>query len=608
MEIKGDAAICYVGMPRVREAGIDVLSFHVHRYVFGWLRLHGCDSVLITVGFEKSACESVTLAVRADEARVVRVGWSFGDLLELWQSGSRQLTLEPVGGAGDAIVYDLVPVFDDTLDSKAAGIGPGVLAFGLLLNAGRLSEQAIQRLQLPVAESIRAARRNAVRMFMEEHSVQEMKSYLYEFMDRLPEWTGCDCAASFILASNLEAMTVIDGNTKDRVHAENVDKACLDVLAERLYRDPAEGSTERLVGMSVLLGGDAGGVFRAVLEQHRRFPQIPFHVLVRADSDGKGAGEWRLLEDTSGRTFKGFYRVGGRGDEQMMVLLPLIVEESGESELLGFVCLAYREEMKLLASFSRLAMEMREQLAAALRYSPLYTLRARKLWILSQLRKVLEREVVADGDGFEERHTRLIGKVSELLAREVEIPSFAIGYIRRQKKEDGKRVLTYAHPHGWSQFQEVSLEVDVAREERIDSGVSALAVRLGRPLVLAGGHGQGEALEFRNYLYVCEENGRLLDARGVQAEAVAGVDLQDVHAAEAQGWVRLSRYYKPARESTYATLAFPITYAGTAFGVLTLEVEKDTDWLWWTGFGSKFFWELVVTDLAAAFYELRERA
>lgn len=605
MARKDDTAICYVGMPRVRPSGIDILSFHVHRYVFGWLRLHRRDSVLITVGFEKSMCESVTLVVREDSAKVVEAGWSFGDLLELWQSGSRQLRLEPLGDGGDFVAYDLVPVFDETLSGGGEwdGTESGILGFVLLLKGEELSAEAVQRLQLPVGEAIRAARRNGLRMFMESHSVEEMKTFLYAFMDRLPEWTGCDYASSFLLASNLETMTALDDEHGSREHLEH---AYLDVLAERLYGDPGGGCAERLVGMSVCLGDEEGGIFRAVMERHRRLPQSAFHVLLREADGVRGtAGGWRLSCDENDRVEPSFYRIACRGDEQMMVLLPLVVEDNGESELLGFVCLVYREQMKILPSFARLALEIRQSLASALRYSPLYTLRARKLSVLRRLRAVLESGVVQKDGDRDARHTELIGKVSDLLVREVEIPSFAIGYIRREGAGDG-RFLCYAYPHGWSRHQDIKLAIDVSAAERADSGISTLAIRLGRPLVLAGGHGQGGRLEFRNYLYVHEESGRLLDARGVQAEQVLGGDFENIALQEAGGWVRLSKYYRPARESSYATLAFPLQFAGEALGVLTLEVEKDTDWLWWTGFGSRFFWELVVADLSWAFYELQK--
>src|SRR5690606_17787390 len=131
--------------------------------------------------------------------------------------------------------------------------------------------------------------------FMESHNVEEMKSFLYAFMDRLPEWTGCDYSSSFLLAGNLETMTAMDGKSAS---PEDLGQAYLDVLAERLYGDPSDGGTERLVGMSVCLGGKAGGMFRAVLERHRRFPQSDYHVLVRetALEDGTPGG-WRLSGD-----------------------------------------------------------------------------------------------------------------------------------------------------------------------------------------------------------------------------------------------------------------------------------------------------------------------
>ncbi|MFW6058048.1 MAG: hypothetical protein ACOC9W_04250, partial [Persicimonas sp.] len=62
--------------------------------------------------------------------------------------------------------------------------------------------------------------------------------------------------------------------------------------------------------------------------------------------------------------------------------------------------------------------------------------------------------------------------------------------------------------------------------------------------------------------------------------------------------------YKPARSSAYATLAYPISFNGDPLGVITVEVERETNWLWWTGFGAQLFWELLANELAYAFYAM----
>ncbi len=143
----------------------------------------------------------------------------------------------------------------------------------------------------------------------------------------------------------------------------------------------------------------------------------------------------------------------------------------------------------------------------------------------------------------------------------------------------------------------IVMRVDVPAAQRTDSGVSSLAVRLNRTLVLAGGYGEGDDFGFKNSLFVHEESGRLEDVRRGKLADVGN-----------EQWVALSDYYKPARQHAYATLAYPITFAGDVLGVLTIEVDKDTDWLWWTGFGGHLFWQLFASELASVFFALHVRA
>jgi hypothetical protein len=63
----------------------------------------------------------------------------------------------------------------------------------------------------------------------------------------------------------------------------------------------------------------------------------------------------------------------------------------------------------------------------------------------------------------------------------------------------------------------------------------------------------------------------------------------------------------PARDRAYATLAYPIMFDRQPLGVLAVEVDKSTDWLWWTGFGGHLFWQLVASELSSAFYQLGVR-
>ena len=195
---------------------------------------------------------------------------------------------------------------------------------------------------------------------------------------------------------------------------------------------------------------------------------------------------------------------------------------------------------------------------------------------------------IVEHEGRERAHfiiEKLIESVSKLVAEHVDVPSFALGYLVDDKKD---RTIRYVHPHGWTRFDDLDLEIDVADDERVDSGISALAVRLNRPVVLAGGHGEGEELAFKNHLWVDEVAGRLFDARAV------GKSIEELRAHCRP----LRDYYKPARETAYATLAYPMTFSDSLAGVLTIEVEKATDWLWWTGFGGNLFWDMIAREMA----------
>ncbi|MBA2660858.1 MAG: hypothetical protein H0U74_01070 [Bradymonadaceae bacterium] len=580
MAAKSDDAICYVGMPRMTQSGRDVLAFHLHRYVAIWLRRHGRDRVLVTVGFEKSACESTTVALSVGQSRAVAVGWNFDDLIHTCQYGDGRLRLEQGGDDGDSVSYEVTPVYDDAPEGVTSR---ALLAFVLILRGDKLTPEAMPELSEQVAEAVRAGRRNAVRLFFDDNKALAMKAFLYRLMSHLPEWSGCDHSASFILTSNLEAMTL-----------EDSERARFSVLAERLFLEHERAGVERLVGMSVSLGDASSGILRAAIARQRREPQVPFHVFVR---DGEDPSQW-VLQGEEHQSFPGLHRVSGRDDESMYVLVPLLAQEGADTELLGFLSLAYRTNTELAASIGPTIVEMSDKLAATLRFSPLYTLRARKLWILTQTRQALARTLAAPDEGTA-KVEQLIGEVSALIGRHVEIPSFAIGYIQRSAGplQSARRHLRYVHPKGWSHFDQLELAVDVDPADRVDSGVSSLAVRLARPLVLAGGHGQGEALAFRNYLFVHEESAQLIDARSPEATMIA----------DDASWVRLSDYYKPVRQTAYATLAYPILFGHEALGVLTIEVDKDTDWLWWTGFGGQLFWELLAAELAYAFWALGVR-
>ncbi|QDG53977.1 hypothetical protein FIV42_25510 [Persicimonas caeni] len=569
-------AIRYTGAPQLTEGGAEVLAFHFHRYLATWLEQERRARVLVTVGFENSEVQSATFDASIARCEIVEVAWTFEDLCRIYRQGDGRLHVEQRGESGHTVVYDLVPLLDTPVSGGEARV---LLGFALVDEADVMGPDGLGQLAAQATEAIRAARRNAMRLFFDDMKTLPIKTTLYGLMEHLPEWTGCDHSAAMLMTSSLEAMTL--GSSGE---------SRFDFLAERLYCDDDEGAPRRLVGMSVSLSDATAGFLGQAVERQARDPEQPIQIYVRSDDDPQS---WCAIEDGDD-CVPSFHHCEERADESMYVLVPLLAHDVSETELLGFVSLVYKHRRELAASTRDILDELSQNLSSMLRYSPLYTLNARKLWILRQTRAALE-EAIVGSNGANARVESLIGEVTSLIVEHVDIPSFAIAYMRREGDNGAqKRFLRYAHPHGWTHFEQLNLPVDVDFGEHADSGVSSLAVRINRPLVLAGGRGEGDQLAFKNYLFVDETRGVVIDARSPQAAGVA----------DETGWVRLSDYYKPARSSSYATLAYPISFGGEPLGVISLEVERSTSWLWWTGFGAQLFWSLLANELAYAFHAL----
>ena len=400
-------------------------------------------------------------------------------------------------------------------------------------------------------------------------------------MEELPGWVGCDHSATMILTSSLEAMTL-----------EEAASFQFNVLAERTFSHDPASAPERLVGMTIHVDDEGAALLGAAFERQREDAELPYQLFER-ERDEQGQVWWRGV-DTGGR-HQPFHQLRGRQDEGMLALLPLVAGEAQDAELLGFLALTWRAPLALPSATGQLLAEASEHLADVLRTSSLYALSARKLWILRRMRRAAERALASSGhDADQGRVEELIGEVAELLASHVDVPSFAIASMVHDAERG--RLLRYAHPHGWAHFEELELPVDVSPEQAHDSSVSSLAVRLNKPMVLAGGYGEGDTFDFKNSLFVDEASGRVRDVRS------GGLGQE-----EAGDWIALSEYYKAARDQAYATLAYPIVFADEPLGVLTIEVDKQTSWLWWTGFGGHLFWQLVASELASAFYFLGVR-
>lgn len=587
-----DDAICATGRFEISEQTREVIAFHLKTMLSVWLRYFKIDEVLVCPGFEHSSVGLGAYVVREDQCEPAEEGtWDFHELLQTWRYGSPRMVWK-------SAEHRLVPITE-----SPEGGEPVVLGF-VMVRADRIvPEVGFEQLPHLVGEALRSCRRNGVRLFFEERSDLAVKAQLYQLMSSFSEWLGCDHSASILLSRQPLELGQLEQPA-----------ATVDVLAERLFFDGAPAgddeeapedktpeeqgdscreSARRLVGM--VLDVDERSqptVLTEALARQLAAPQTCCHVFERP-ADGASADEapppW-LSREAPQMAIGEWHTLVDRPVARACWMVPMISHTQGAPELLGFVAFYFAQPQAPAPHALALITEIAAQLARVLRHSSIYVLAASKLRIVQQIRHIAE-DAIRSGETGEAVVNAYIAKVTALIAEQVEVPSVAIAYIVDQQ---GERWLRYAHPHGWTRFDQLDIPVDVAVEQRADSGISALAVRLGRAITLAGGHGSGDNLRFKNELFIDEESGSLLDARSPQWSSVD----------DRSRWSRLSDYYKPARSSAYATLAFPVLYADRALGVLTVEVERSTDWVWWSGLGGQLFWELVAAELAFGFAAL----
>ncbi|MFB6263093.1 MAG: hypothetical protein ABEL76_05630 [Bradymonadaceae bacterium] len=559
-----------VGPPVMTDDGLELFSFHLRRFLAS-VSQPPSRPLYVTVGLEGSECRSATFEVGVDDCQPVAVEWTFEDLCHAYRYSDGRLCIEG-RDEYEQTVYEVVPL----LDRPVTGGAPRVVLGYVVYRQGSENGDDVDGCTEQIAEALRCARRNAIRMFFDEEATGSIKQRLYELMGHFPEWFGCDHSASLLMTSTLETMALDDSE-----HGR------LDIVAERLFLEDTS-ATNRLVGMSVLPGDESSGVLGAVVRRQRADPDLPYQVYERVAGDG-----WCAV-DEQGDCHADFHRLDDRRDAQMYVFLPLTrSREEGAVELLGFLCLGFRNRVALSSSVGETLASLRRRLSAELKYSPLFTLGARKLRVLQRTRQLTAEALADRAEAENDDPSGVIERITTLVAHRVDVPSFGIGYVDRT--EAGGWYLRYPHPHGWTHYDDLDLPIDVDPEERRNSGVSALAVRIDRPCILAGGHGSGAELNFKNHLYVDESQDAIVDARHPEADQL------DTSEGD---WRPLRDYYKPARHRAYATLAYPISFAGDVLGVLTVEVDEDTSWAWWTGFGGQLFWETLADELASAFHAL----
>ena len=546
-----------VGPARFNSHGVEVLAFHLHRYLAHWLDKTDRERVWVTVGFEHGLVPGITVEVCRTSSRGADVAWTFDDLCRAYHVGASR----PVVEVDASKNLEAIPLTEESHDGARA-----VCAFVVLPDATDLDEVSLAELEVHTGEGIRASRRNGVRLFFDECDERDMKALLYAALDNLPAWAGCDVAAAVVLSSTLDARSLAAAH-----------RTRFSVMAERLFTDADDPERPRLVGMQLETGGDVRTVIDAAIARQQREPSRRAHRF-RRTTDG--------YVDEDGEVSVSIGRVDGRPDDATSVVAPLIVGDDDDDELLGFLCLAFTGTAPIPRSVDGLVADLAERLAHVLRFSPLYTLSASKLRLVRSIRRACESWIAREGDA-ETRRDGVIAETVRLIGEMTDVPAATIGWLDLR---EGRRHLVFPTSYGWTDFESIDLLVDVPADKHVDSGVSALAVRLARPITLAGGR-HGDSREFKNFLWVNESTRSIVDARAPLPTPPAPRD----------GWERLGEYYKPARAGAYATVAYPITFDGRPLGVVAIEVDRDTNWTWWTGYGGELLWDLIASELAFAF-------
>ena len=545
------------------QAWHDLLGVHLHRYLAPVLLEFHLESLWVITGFEGSARPSLTLELRQESAVPSYIGLDFQRLAASLRSGAQRVSLHLASGQRLAALA----VF-----AGAEPSAPHLHAFVVTDQLEALANPELeQHLCRRVNEAIRATRHNALRMLFDEADTYTLKEFLDAVLGRLPDLCGCDHSAALILSSNLEAMVMAQEQP-----------ATFEIVAEHLYvQPPASDPTPYtpLIGMELATGNTSdAGLLGYAFKETQREGQVGVHLFVAEGQDDT----WIFLGEAS-RVAPRFATQVRRPMEQMTALIPLLSRnEVGRNELLGFLSINYQAPLPMSALTSTILETLAMRLANFLRRSPMFSLSAQQLWLLEEVRQAYHLAMAARDDK-EARLRHFIGAANRAVATTTTVPCFAIGYVITD--DQAQRHLRFVEPHGFTFFRDIDLPVDACQVQQ--SSIATLAVRLNRPLSLTGATTAVQDIPFQDHCWVNEKQRALLDARRVAPPT------------DTDAWLPLRDYYKASRDVSYATIAFPIRAGEEVLGVIAVEVDRDTDWLWWTGFGSYLFYRLLANEIAA---------
>ena len=540
----------------------EVLSIHLHRYLAPGILEADLHEIRVILGFDGSAIPSLALAIRLRGTEELPHQLNFTQLASGFHAEEAYLRAKAPGFEGDS-PWQAFPLVDDRDEHTQH-----VYAFLLLPAERKLNKGLRSDLLSRLREALRAFRNNSIRMLFHERDQMGNKTFLYQLLNQLPSWCGVDHSAAVLLPSNLEAMAL-----------DSRGPARFEIIAERLYfpRD-TQHAHKRLVGLAIEVDPQKGcqSLICHALKATLQNEKTQLNIFVA----GPDCSEWTVFGEP-GAIASRFSTNAPRPLERMTVLLPLLAfNELEQRELLGFLSINYRDPGPISPLTSEVLISLAEHLARYLKRSSVFNLSARQLLLLNEVRNCyeskLQNQVLTSAD-----LDATIGEINKRFIQSTGIPCFAIG---RVIEEQGRDVLRFANPQGFTHFDDIDLDI-AAHEDIKESSVATLALRLGRPVVLVGTPGPSH--ENHNQLLVNEAEKRLVDARRVT-----------IAEAEQEQWRPLLDYYKPSRDQSYATLAYPIIFGSQSLGVIALEVDKNTDWRWWSGFASTVFYQLLANELA----------
>lgn len=549
------------------ENNTEILGVHLHRYLLPLLTDHELSLIHVLVGFEASSMPSVCLRITQYGAERVEQNLDYQALVrEARQNAQLDSLLH--GALGERTMH-ILPILSISEPGREH-----IHAFALSeKEASFKAEVLCVALRTRINEAVRAFRHNSLRMLFDDSENKSLKDFLTQVLDSIPLWCGADHSASLILSSSLEAMVMSASGP-----------AQFQIVSESLYVAPPEGAPgyENLASLEFNVSQtQSGGLLGCSFEETRRSKSAGLNIFI-GDSD---SNTWFSMGETQEPVYR-FSTSAKRPAEQLTVLLPLLAHsELGEQELMGFLSINFFEPMPLSSLTSRVLEALAQRLGAYLRRSSFFTLYAQQLWLIECVREeqLAVQRLYSNAKTQADLHTILgafIKRINELIAKSTKAACFAVAY--KALDATGDEVLRFVNPQGFTHFGDIDLPIHSSGK---CSSLSTLAVRLNRCITLSGGNADAR---FDSAIYVNEQSGELLDAR--------------VHPQEfSSPWCPLSDYFKASRQGSYAAIAYPIRMKDDVAGVIVVEVERDTDWLWWKGYGSYLFYRLLANEIAADF-------